>query len=141
MTSPTSAGVDLVRARAKLLAGEHRQMRATLIRLREEAGLTQAEVGALVGVSQQAINKFERYDADPKLSTLRRYANAVGAIIEHRVTVDVGQSALAAAASPWESIGSITPGPILASRVHTKTQSDTVWAAADSKRTDFALSA
>lgn len=127
MTPPYVAPeVDLVRARAKLLASEDRRMRAELIRLREAAHLTQAEIGALIGVSQQAINKLERYDADPKLSTLRRYANAVGAIVEHHVSPDVGQSAVAATASPWESVGSVIPSSGFA---------------ADSKRTDFAIAA
>lgn len=138
--SNVNPGVDQVRARAKLLAREHRQMRAKLIGLRERSGLTQAEVGELIGISQQAINKFERYDADPKLSTIRQYANAVGAIIEHHVTLDIGQSVLAAAPSPWESVGTVNPGPVPARRVAVKIQSSAEWAA-DSKRTDFALSA
>ncbi|MDN5558781.1 MAG: helix-turn-helix domain-containing protein [Ruaniaceae bacterium] len=46
----------------------------------------------LLGVSQQAINKFERYDSDPKLSTIRRYANAVGVLVEHRVVLSDDRS-------------------------------------------------
>ena len=115
-------------------------MRTELTRLRESAGLTQAQVGELLGVSQQAINKFERYDSDPKLSTIRRYANAVGAIIEHHVTIDVGQSALAAAKSPWESVGWIASSPVSSARAAARPTSDAEWIA-NSKRTDFAIAA
>lgn len=93
----------LVRSRAKVLAREDRLMRSELVRIRRQNKLTQKDVADLLGVSHQAVQKLERYDADPKLSTLRRYANAVGAIVEHSVTVDVGQSAAMAAPSQWES--------------------------------------
>jgi DNA-binding XRE family transcriptional regulator len=96
---PTSSEVtrstpaaNLIRARAKVLAREDRELKIELIAMRRDAGLTQKQVADLIGVTQQAINKLERYDSDPKLSTLRRYANAVGALVEHRVTQDVGQS-------------------------------------------------
>lgn len=111
-----------------------------MIGLRERAGLSQTEVGALIGISQQAVNKFERYDADPKLSTIRRYANAVGAIVEHHVTLDIGQSAVVATPSPWESVGTVDSCPVSARRVAIKIQPSVEWAV-DSKRTDFALSA
>lgn len=94
----------LAKARAKLLAREDRQMKANLIELRQRAGLTQADVAALLGISQQAVNKLERYDSDPKLSTLRRYANAVGALVEHTVVQDIGQSEQLAAAGRWKSV-------------------------------------
>lgn len=86
MTANTD--LALVQARAKALASEDRAMRNALIALRREAGLTQKEVAEFMGCSQQAVHKLERYDADPKLSTLRRYANAVGAMVSHRVTRD-----------------------------------------------------
>lgn len=50
--------------------------------------MSQAEVAQLIGVSQPTIAIFERYDNDPKLSTLYRYAHAVGATIKHTVYVD-----------------------------------------------------
>lgn len=98
----------LVRARAKVLAREDRQMRSELVRIRRQNSLTQRDVADALGITPQAIQKLERYDADPKLSTLRRYANAVGALVEHRVTPDLGQSLALASASPWESVA--TPG-------------------------------
>lgn len=94
----------LAKARAKLLARQDRQLKADLITLRQNAGLTQGDVADLLGISQQAVQKLERYDSDPKLSTLRRYANAVGALVEHTVTADRGQSEQLAAGARWESI-------------------------------------
>lgn len=83
---------DEVEARAMVLAGEDRRMRKALVALRREAGLTQQDVADFMGITQQAVQKLERYDADPQLSTLRRYANAVGALVQHHVSADNGQS-------------------------------------------------
>lgn len=94
-----------VRARAKILARSDRRMRAELIELRRNAGMTQQDVADLLGISQQAVQKLEAYDADPKLSTLRRYANAVGAIVTHYVESDRGQSDSYAASDAWPSQG------------------------------------
>lgn len=98
-----TASLDHIKARAKILAREDRLMRTELADIRRANNLTQKDVAELMGVTQQAVNKLERYDADPKLSTLRRYANAVGAIVEHRVTPDRGQSLTTQARTNWES--------------------------------------
>lgn len=90
-----------VRARGKVLARENREMRARLVQIRHDAGLTQQDVADMLGVSQQAVQKIERYDADPRLSTLERYANAVGALVHHHVVVDRGQSMRLAQPSGW----------------------------------------
>lgn len=95
----------LLRSRAKVLAREDRRMRTELISVRRLNGLTQADVAEIMGVTQQAVQKIERYDADPKLSTLRRYANATGAIVEHRVTRDYGQSMMLAQTTTWSRVG------------------------------------
>lgn len=109
-----ATAMNPVRARARVLARENREMRSALVRVRRDAGLTQQDVADRMGVSQQAVHKLERYDADPKLSTLERYANAVGALIHHRVVVDHGQSVRIAAQSPWSSYASVGR-----TRVHT----------------------
>lgn len=96
--------ISPVRARAKVLARADREMRADLVRIRREAGFTQKDVAERMGVSQQAINKLERYDADPRQSTLQRYAVAVGALVEHRVYVDRGQSTYLAADNGWGTL-------------------------------------
>lgn len=107
MTRPRIASMSPVRARAKVLAREDRELRASLVRARREAGLTQREVAERMGVSQQQVNKLERYDADPRLSTLQRYANAVGALYRHDVDIDRGQSIRLADRTSWtgQSVG------------------------------------
>lgn len=131
---------SLVRSRAKVLAREHRQLRSELVRVRQENGLSQADVAAMLQISPQAVSKLERYDADPKLSTLARYANAVGALIEHKVTADRGQSLALAATCPWgeaRTTSKIPSIPTGTSPVH-RSSTPAAWAA-NSVRSDFAL--
>ncbi|SRR6266496_2846189 len=56
-----------------------------LVALRNEKNLTQGEIGRRMGVTQPAVAAFERADADPKLSTIRRYALALGVLVRHSV--------------------------------------------------------
>jgi DNA-binding XRE family transcriptional regulator len=131
---------EVIRARAKVLAREHRTMRSELVALRREAGLTQGDVAERMGVTQQAVSKFERYDSDPKLSTVRRYANAVGALVEHRVERDQGQSVvLASARSAWVPIYAVRYLDIRSNDPKMSFLGTPAWSAATSKRTDFAL--
>lgn len=131
---------EVIRARAKVLAREHRTMRTDLVALRREAGLTQGDVAERMGVTQQAVSKFERYDSDPKLSTVRRYANAVGALVEHRVERDQGQSILLAAArSTWMPMDVVRFLDIRSNDPKTSLPGTAAWSAATSKQTDFAL--
>jgi DNA-binding XRE family transcriptional regulator len=67
---------DLVEADEKMLD--------ELVRIRKEH-LTQSQVGEQMGISQGAVARIESGDRDPHLSTLRRYAFAVGAVIKHNV--------------------------------------------------------
>lgn len=106
--APPSFDMTLVRPRAQVLAREDRELKADLVAMRRAAGLTQQQLADRMGVSQQAVQKLERYDSDPKMSTLRRYANAVEAIVEHRVKRDSGQSATLAAPSRWDDNTSLT---------------------------------
>lgn len=48
-------------------------------------GMTQRQVAEILGVSPSAIAHIESGDRDPRLSTLRRYAFAVGATYSHDV--------------------------------------------------------
>src|SRR5438105_2327096 len=49
-----------------------------LAQARERAGLTQAEVARRMGTTQPAVARLERGEADPRLSTIERYAEVVG---------------------------------------------------------------
>ena len=131
---------EVIRARAKVLAREHRTMRTELIALRREAGLTQGDVAERMGVRQQAVSKFERYDSDPKLSTVRRYANPVGALVEHRVERDQGQSiVLASTKSSWMPMDVVRFLDVRSNDPKTSLLGTAAWSTATSKQTDFAL--
>lgn len=79
-------GLNTIEALAELLVDADDSLLAQLVELRKSNGLTQLEVAARMGVSQPTVAAFERYDANPRLSTIRRYALAVGAEITHTVT-------------------------------------------------------
>lgn len=67
------------------LVESHDRLLKSLIALRKSHRLTQEAVAERMSVSQPTVAAFERYDANPTLSTIRRYALAVGASIEHKV--------------------------------------------------------
>jgi transcriptional regulator with XRE-family HTH domain len=77
------------RATANARADE--EFLARLVRLRRELGMTQADVARLLGISQASVSEFERADNDPKYSTVRRYAHAIGVNISHAADVDDAQ--------------------------------------------------
>ncbi|MFC6352786.1 helix-turn-helix domain-containing protein [Rothia nasimurium] len=79
------------RQRANYLARQERDFVASLISLRKEAGLTQQDVADKLGVSQQAISKFESMDSSPTLSTALSYAHAVQALVHFEVALDEGR--------------------------------------------------
>jgi transcriptional regulator with XRE-family HTH domain len=79
------------RRRAVELAKNDFRLLRDLIRVREARGLSQKDVAEALGITQQAVSKFERLDADPRLSTIRQYAHAVGALVAHAVEADNGQ--------------------------------------------------
>ncbi|WP_326548044.1 helix-turn-helix transcriptional regulator [Mycolicibacterium sp. ND9-15] len=47
--------------------------------------MSATHVADLIGVHRSVISKFENQTGDPKLSTLLRYAHAVGADLELKV--------------------------------------------------------
>jgi transcriptional regulator with XRE-family HTH domain len=57
---------------------------AALRRARDEQGLSQTDLGRLLGISQASVSAFEA-ESDPKLSTIRRYAFALNVAISHDV--------------------------------------------------------
>lgn len=79
-------GIDrtqpLAQHAARLVQAQQKLM-DDLIAVRESSRLTTQEVGRRMGISAYAVRKLERADSDPCLSTLRRYALAIGAELEH----------------------------------------------------------
>jgi DNA-binding XRE family transcriptional regulator len=62
---------------------------AELLRARQQAGMTQAQVAATMGVAQSSVARLEsaagRRTQTPSLATLRRYADAVGCELRIRL--------------------------------------------------------
>ncbi len=64
-----------------------RRLAAALVARRQELGLSQTEVAARMGTSQSAVARLEAAGADVRLSSLERYATAVGTRLEWRLQV------------------------------------------------------
>ena len=62
----------------KEMAERRRSLAAELVAARLDLGLSQTEVAARMGTSQSAVARLESGDADVRLSTLERYAAALG---------------------------------------------------------------
>src|SRR5262250_713862 len=60
------------------MSAERRRLVAALTAQRRSAGLSQTEVAARMGTSQSAVARLETGDADVRVSTLERYAAAIG---------------------------------------------------------------
>jgi DNA-binding XRE family transcriptional regulator len=60
------------------MSAERRRLVAGLTAQRRAAGLSQTEVAARMGTSQSAVARLETGDADVRVSTLERYAAAIG---------------------------------------------------------------
>lgn len=56
-----------------------------LLARRQEKGLTQKDVAEAMGTTQSAVSDFESGDVDPRLSTIQRYADAVGLVATMRL--------------------------------------------------------
>jgi DNA-binding XRE family transcriptional regulator len=56
-----------------------------LVERRKQLGLSQAQVAERMKRSQSVVSDIETMSTDPRLSTLRRYALAIGAVVKHRV--------------------------------------------------------
>lgn len=57
-----------------------------LVAARKQVGLTQFHVAEAMGIKQPTVSEFEAESSDPRLSTLQRYARAIGGKI--RITFD-----------------------------------------------------
>jgi len=81
-------GIDVSSTFAVLsaeLVRADRDMIEILISLRIAKDLTQDDIAKTLGRNKSAVSNFERLGADPHLSTIRRYAAAVGARVRHIV--------------------------------------------------------
>lgn len=74
----------------KLVESDSDLMR-DLVRARVAADIPPSLVAERMGVAVAAVHALERVDADPRLSTVRRYALAVGALVQHTVSRPAAQ--------------------------------------------------
>ena len=74
-----------VKAEYDRLAPEF-EISAELIRARQRAGLSQAELAARMGTSQSTIARLESGQTLPSTKTLLRYAKATGSKVEVRLS-------------------------------------------------------
>ncbi|HET9093291.1 MAG TPA: helix-turn-helix transcriptional regulator [Acidimicrobiales bacterium] len=70
----------------KQIADRRREFVGRLVQQRMALGLTQTEVAARMGTSQSAVARLESGEADVRVSTLERYAAALEASLELRLT-------------------------------------------------------
>ena len=61
-----------------------RRLLRRLAEVRKELNLTQTAVAARMGTSQSALARIERAESDPRISTVERYALAIGQELEVR---------------------------------------------------------
>ena len=94
-----SSKFKLLRRRACKSIQSDQRIIEELKQKRKALGLTQEEVAFRMGVSQPDVSMIEKGNIDPRQSTVRRYANAVGCIIEHElVPFEDGSDSLASEA-------------------------------------------
>ena len=68
------------------MAASRRALAAELVSRRRILGLSQTQVAARMGTSQSAVARIEAGDSDVRLSTLERYAAALGSAVVWSVT-------------------------------------------------------
>jgi transcriptional regulator with XRE-family HTH domain len=138
MTTPANTGLARTREElielATALAAADETMRRALIDARRAAGLSQQDVASLLGIKQASVASFERHENDPKLSTIRRYALAVGARVDHRVCTDH----VTVETDGWSAVRAPVHFGVLWDE---RARQMVLAAPATNKRTDFALGA
>ena len=97
----TSVSDESLERRADLLVDARDRLREGLVRLRKEHKLSQQTVAERMGVSQPTVAAFERYDANPTVSSIIRYAMAVNALLDIKVVDDCGDGVPAT----WQMTG------------------------------------
>ncbi|MDO3200606.1 helix-turn-helix domain-containing protein [Mycobacteroides abscessus] len=70
---------------ATRLAEADDELLEQLVLMRKSKNLTQEDVAKRMNRHKAAVSNFERLSTDPHLSTIRRYAAAIGAAITHEV--------------------------------------------------------
>ncbi|WP_455135276.1 helix-turn-helix domain-containing protein [Schaalia cardiffensis] len=102
---------------ARDLINEDARLIRDLVKARNAAHMTQADVAKAIGTTQASISRFESETSDLRQSTIRRYALAVGRIVRHRVEEYTPNIAVdsrgGTGAYDWESVGAHSRASIL----------------------------
>lgn len=101
-------GVDKPTSRERLgveLADEQLGIIFGIRRVRQERGLSVTDVAEAMGVDPAQVSRLESGATNPTMSTLRRYAKAVGAIfrVQTRSWQDEQSRMVMASVDAWES--------------------------------------
>jgi predicted transcriptional regulator len=67
------------------LSARRRELIDELVRARRESDVSQTEIAARMGTSQSAVARLESGELDARLSTLERYAAALGRTVDWQV--------------------------------------------------------
>jgi len=70
-----------------------RELLRRLGRRRVQLGLSQAQIAEQMGTSQPAVARLESGEVDARVSTLERFAGAVGTRLEYRLVVPAQRAA------------------------------------------------
>lgn len=73
------------------MARRRRELSDELVVRRHALGLSQTEVAARMGTSQSAVARLEAGEGDIRLSTLERYAAAVGVSLAWSLDEEAGE--------------------------------------------------
>lgn len=89
---------------AAALADADHQLLRQLVALRRARGISQAALAEHFGITQASVAAFERYDNDPKLSSVRRYAQGLGVLVTHQVAEPGESSNVSSSARTVEAL-------------------------------------
>lgn len=82
-----------------------------MLTARARAGLTQEDVAASMGTTKSAISRLEAVSHSPSVSTLKKYAKAVGCDVEIRLVPEQAPRPEAASAEPSKRSLKANAGP------------------------------
>jgi DNA-binding XRE family transcriptional regulator len=88
------------------MSADRRRLVADLTAQRRSAGLSQTEVAARMGTSQSAVARLESGDADLRVSTLERYAAALGSQLAWQARAQPGAGPIGTAPGGLDPMGS-----------------------------------
>lgn len=84
-----------VEQNAEALLEAQENLMEALKTTRRQRFSSQEEMANTMGVTRDAVDQFERYDANPTLATIRKYALALGVVVDYEVHDFVGYQAQA----------------------------------------------